>query len=177
MSQTNNTAKQTQKTVSEAVVSAKLVAVLEAKKEELRLAKEAAAFREEDEKHQAQNSCYVPGSLRRATDTDKAVLVVHNHGKVGEIRCAVCGKIRLVNAQDIFQVTCCKEHVKEAKKEAQKAKLAAKRAAKKDSKESVEAQIAKLNKKLAELSGTPEVAAVEVVAPVATEADLADGTK
>lgn len=124
----------------------------EAKLKELKKQLKAAKDRKEWEaKTQARNPQYVAGSLRAPTAEDEASLS-HCHGQVADIKCEVCGKIRVVNKQDAFQVKFCVEHRKEAQKVKSKAKRMEKRLEGK-SVEDVQAQIDALNEQLSEMEG------------------------
>ena len=89
-------------------------AELIAKKEELEKAAKAAEKAKKDQEKLAawetkthkRNPAFVVGSTRQATDADRAKLT-KCHGVVCEIRCTVCGKMRVVNKQDAFQVSTC----------------------------------------------------------------------
>ena len=102
--------------------------------------KAAAKLADWEVKTSARNPQFVPGSVRKATEEEKATMKCC-HGMVCEIVCASCGETRIINTQDAFQVKYCGTCKKEAKKEAGKAK----RAAKGKSTEEIESQIAALN--------------------------------
>ena len=135
------------------VVDLSTLSTLEAKEQELREAKRrlqaAKERREWEAKTKARNPRYVVGSVRKASAEDEAQLS-HCHGEVATILCEICGKERVVNKQDAFQVRFCKEHKAEARKAISKAKRAEKRLEGK-SVEDIEAQIAALNEQLEQL--------------------------
>jgi NAD-dependent SIR2 family protein deacetylase len=117
-------------------------------KKQLKIAKDR---KEWEAKTQKLNPQYVVGSLRVATAEDEAALS-HCHGQVADIKCQMCGKVRVVNKQDAFQVKFCEEHKKEARKAKAKAKRLEKALSGK-SVEDVQAQIDALNDQLSEMEG------------------------
>jgi hypothetical protein len=116
---------------------------LKALKAQVKEATENAAW---EEKTLAKNPNYVPGSLRKATDADRAILS-HCHGEVCEIRCESCGEVRVVNKQDAKQCRFCTDCKKTATKNAAKVKRAEKRLSGK-SVEALQAEIAEAQKAL-----------------------------
>jgi hypothetical protein len=112
-------------------------------KAQVKEATENAAW---EEKTLAKNPNYVPGSLRKATDADRALLS-HCHGEVCEIRCESCQTVRVVNKQDASQVRFCVDCKKTATKSAAKTKRAEKRLSGK-SVEALQAEIAEAQKAL-----------------------------
>jgi len=68
--------------------------------------RDAAKLKAWEEKTAKRNPALVLGSTRPATDADRAKLT-KCHGWVCEIKCQVCGKVRVVNKQDAFQVSTC----------------------------------------------------------------------
>jgi len=122
-----------------------LTAELAAKK---RLVKEQQDLQAWEQKISARNPRFVPGSVRKPTDADTAVLG-HIHGLVCEITCESCGKVRVINKQDAFQVRFCQDCRKVASREAAKEHRMAQKLAG-TSKEELEQQIAQLNAMLAE---------------------------
>ena len=136
-----------------------LAETLASKRDELRTLKAEAELADWEAKTSAKNPQYVPGSVRKATDEDKALLGVHCHGEVCEIVCLECGKTRVINRQDAFQSRYCKEHVKEGKKAAARERRAAKVADPAKARE----QIAALEAKIAALKAKAEPEMAEVV--------------
>jgi len=123
---------------SEAVVAG-LMETLSAKQQAVKALKGQVALEAWETKTKARNPQYAMGSVRKATDADKALLGAHCHGEVCEIVCLECSQTRVINKQDAFQSRYCKEHLREAKK-ASKAKVADPR--------KIEAQLAKLEAKM-----------------------------
>ena len=118
---------------------------LSEKKVSLKSAQELAEW---EKKTFERNRAYVMGSVRKAVEADTEILG-HVHGMVCEIKCEKCGKARLVNKQDAFQVRFCLDCKKVASKEAGKEKRMAKKLAS-VSKADLEAEIAKLSALLAQ---------------------------
>ena len=131
---------------SEAVVAG-LAEALASKQAAVRGLKAQVEREEWETKTKARNSQYVVGSVRKATDADKALLGAHCHGEVCEIVCLECSQIRVINKQDAFQSRYCKEHLREAKKAAS----AGRRASKVQDPRKIDAQLAKLEARMAEL--------------------------
>jgi hypothetical protein len=101
------------------------LATLAAREEELKALKREAKAREEltgwETKTKARNPAFVFGSVRKATPENSSHLK-HTHGEVCDIKCEACGKTRVVNTQDAFQVRFCLGCKGEAKKAVAKAR-------------------------------------------------------
>ena len=136
---------------SEAVVTG-LAEALASKQQAVKSLKVQVEREEWETKTKARNPQYVMGSVRKATDADCALLGAHCHGEVCEIVCLECSQIRVINKQDAFQSRYCKEHLREAKKVAS----AGRRAAKVQDPRKIDAQLAKLEAKMAELKARQE---------------------
>jgi hypothetical protein len=139
--------KHTQPQAQQSLTSDQLKALtveLAAKK---RLVKEQQELQEWEEKTTARNPRFVPGSVRRPTEADTAALG-HVHGLVCEIACESCGKVRVINKQDAFQVRYCQDCRKVAGKAAGRDKRLVKKLAG-TSRQELEQQIAQLNALLA----------------------------
>lgn len=130
-----------------AVVALSDLDQLKAKEKELREKKKALKEAQErqawETKTKQRNPQFVVGSLRRPTSEDEATLG-HVHGWVCSIECASCGKVRVINKQDAFQVRFCSECKTEARKAAAKAKRLEKSLEGK-SVEDIQAEIDELN--------------------------------
>jgi hypothetical protein len=139
------TAANTNLTVADLNTITTLQDELKAKKKALRQAQER---KEWEAKTKARNPQYVVGSLRKASAEEEAQLT-HCHGEVCTILCEVCGRERVINKQDAFQVRFCKEHRKEASKTKAKAKRLEKKLGSVNPAE-LEAQIAALDEQLSD---------------------------
>jgi Zn-finger protein len=126
---------------------AKLQAELRAKKATVKAAKDLASW---EAKISARNPAYVMGSVRKATDNDAEILG-HAHGMVCLIKCMECGKTRLINKQDAFQVKHCKNCRKIARQNAAKKRRQAKALADTNP-EMIREEMAKLQDQLAEIN-------------------------
>ncbi len=146
--------------------------------EKTKAVKEANELADWERKTSERNPAFVPGSVRKATEQDAAILG-HVHGLVCEIRCQSCGQTRVVNKQDAFQVRFCSECRKSASREVAKEKRLTKKLANVSAAD-IEKQIAELNKLLA-TKGQPKAkrsrkakVAAPVEEPVAEAAPTAE---
>jgi hypothetical protein len=122
---------------------AKLQAELKAKQAAVKAAEKLGLW---ERSTKSRNPAYVMGSVRKAVEKDSAILG-HAHGMVCLIKCTECGKTRLINKQDAFQVKHCKDCRKTARQNAAKAKRESKKLADANP-ETIAAEIAKLQGQL-----------------------------